>query len=124
MRTPYTERLPELAVEAAGLQKSYGDVQVLRGVDLRVARGSVFALLGPNGAGKTTTVKILATLVSADGGRGRGGGGGGGRPRRAGGRGWPGSTWPPSAARSAAASRSPANTRRSTSCRRARRTCA
>src|SRR4051794_29201635 len=68
MRTPYTESLPELAVEAAGLQKSYGDVQVLRGVDLRVARGSVFALLGPNGAGKTTTVKILATLVAADGG--------------------------------------------------------
>src|SRR4051812_39477005 len=71
MRTPYTESLPELAVDAAGLEKAYGDVPVLRGVDLRVARGSVFALLGPNGAGKTTTVKILATLVSADGGRAR-----------------------------------------------------
>src|SRR4051794_278489 len=83
MRTPYTERLPELAVEAAGLVKSYksggsggrrspgSELPVLRGVDLRVTRGSVFALLGPNGAGKTTTVKILATLVSADGGRAR-----------------------------------------------------
>jgi ABC-2 type transport system ATP-binding protein len=42
---------------------------VLDGVDLRVARGTVFALLGPNGAGKTTTVKILSTLIAADGGR-------------------------------------------------------
>jgi ABC-2 type transport system ATP-binding protein len=61
----------ELAVEAAGLEKSFGRVQVLAGVDLRVARGSVFALLGPNGAGKTTTVRILATLTRADAGRAR-----------------------------------------------------
>ncbi|HEY2672586.1 MAG TPA: ATP-binding cassette domain-containing protein [Rugosimonospora sp.] len=61
----------ELAVEAIGLHKSYGKVSVLAGVDLRVARGSVFSLLGPNGAGKTTTVKILSTLVSADAGRAR-----------------------------------------------------
>ena len=60
----------ETAVEAAGLVKSYGDVRVLHGVDLRVARGSVFALLGPNGAGKTTTVRILCTLAAA--GRGAG----------------------------------------------------
>jgi ABC-2 type transport system ATP-binding protein len=59
----------EPAVEAVGLEKSYGDVKVLDGVDLRVARGSVFSLLGPNGAGKTTTVKILSTLIAADGGR-------------------------------------------------------
>jgi ABC-2 type transport system ATP-binding protein len=59
----------ELAVEATGLEKSYGAVRVLAGVDLRVARGSVFALLGPNGAGKTTAVRILATLVRADAGR-------------------------------------------------------
>ncbi|MGW0916135.1 ATP-binding cassette domain-containing protein [Streptomyces sp. NPDC002784] len=57
------------AVFAAGLRKSYGDRTVLDGVDLRIPAGSVFALLGPNGAGKTTAVKILSTLVTADGGR-------------------------------------------------------
>ncbi|WP_344323563.1 ATP-binding cassette domain-containing protein [Streptomyces macrosporus] len=56
-------------VEAIGLEKSYGPVKVLAGVDLNVARGSVFSLLGPNGAGKTTTVRILSTLVRADAGR-------------------------------------------------------
>jgi ABC-2 type transport system ATP-binding protein len=61
----------ELAVEATGLEKSYGRVRVLEGVDLEVARGSVFALLGPNGAGKTTAVRILATLTRADAGRAR-----------------------------------------------------
>src|SRR3954467_3584055 len=47
------------AVEVRGLHKSYGDRPVLRGVDLTIERGHVFALLGPNGAGKTTTVEIL-----------------------------------------------------------------
>ena len=61
----------ELAVEAIGLEKSYGRVRVLDGVDLGVARGGVFALLGPNGAGKTTAVRILATLIRADAGRAR-----------------------------------------------------
>jgi ABC-2 type transport system ATP-binding protein len=61
----------ELAVEATGLEKSYGRVRVLDGVDLGVARGGVFALLGPNGAGKTTAVRILATLIRADAGRAR-----------------------------------------------------
>jgi ABC-2 type transport system ATP-binding protein len=61
----------ELAVEATGLEKSYGAVRVLAGVDVRVPRGNVFALLGPNGAGKTTTVRILSTLVRADAGRAR-----------------------------------------------------
>jgi ABC-2 type transport system ATP-binding protein len=59
----------ELAIEATGLEKSYGTLRVLGGVDLEVARGSVFALLGPNGAGKTTMVRILATLTRADAGR-------------------------------------------------------
>ncbi|GHH92109.1 ATP-binding cassette domain-containing protein [Streptomyces capillispiralis] len=59
------------AVSALGLRKSYGDRTVLDGVDLTVPAGSVFALLGPNGAGKTTTVKILSTLVTADGGQAR-----------------------------------------------------
>jgi ABC-2 type transport system ATP-binding protein len=59
------------AIETSGLQKSYGDVPVLAGVDLRVYAGSIFALLGPNGAGKTTTVRILATLLRADAGTAR-----------------------------------------------------
>ncbi|HEV7658083.1 MAG TPA: ATP-binding cassette domain-containing protein [Mycobacteriales bacterium] len=59
------------AVETIGLRKAYGPKTVLAGVDLTVARGSVFALLGPNGAGKTTTVRILATLQPPDGGRAR-----------------------------------------------------
>jgi len=59
----------ELAIEATGLKKSFGDVRVLGGVDLTVPRGTVFALLGPNGAGKTTTVRILTTLTRADAGR-------------------------------------------------------
>jgi ABC-2 type transport system ATP-binding protein len=61
----------EPAVEAHGLEKSYGDLQVLAGVDLRVERGTVFAMLGPNGAGKTTTVRILSTLLPADAGTAR-----------------------------------------------------
>jgi ABC-2 type transport system ATP-binding protein len=61
----------ELAIEASGLAKSYRDMRVLAGLDLRVPRGSVFALLGPNGAGKTTTVRILATLTRADAGQAR-----------------------------------------------------
>jgi ABC-2 type transport system ATP-binding protein len=58
----------EHAIQIAGLTKSYGDQPVLRGVDLAVARGSIFALLGSNGAGKTTMVRILATLLKADAG--------------------------------------------------------
>ena len=49
----------DLAIDVRGLRKSYGDVEAVRGIDLRVARGEVFALLGPNGAGKTTTVEIM-----------------------------------------------------------------
>ncbi len=62
------------AIQVAGLQKSFGELEVLRGVDLDVARGSIFALLGSNGAGKTTLVKILATLLKADAGTARVGG--------------------------------------------------
>jgi ABC-2 type transport system ATP-binding protein len=49
----------ELAIEIRGLSKSYDSLEAVRGIDLSVARGEVFALLGPNGAGKTTTVEIL-----------------------------------------------------------------
>ena len=56
------------AIHVQGLEKSYKKLEVLRGVDFDVARGSIFALLGSNGAGKTTVVKILSTLLRADGG--------------------------------------------------------
>ncbi|MET3805592.1 ABC-2 type transport system ATP-binding protein [Nakamurella sp. UYEF19] len=56
------------AIEIVGLTKSYGDQAVLRGVDLSVPPGTIFALLGSNGAGKTTVVKILSTLLKPDGG--------------------------------------------------------
>lgn len=51
-----------------GLEKSYKDLHVLKGVNFDVAGGSIFALLGSNGAGKTTVAKILSTLLTADAG--------------------------------------------------------
>src|SRR6476619_7996324 len=56
------------AIQVKGLQKSYKQLHVLKGVDFEVEKGSIFALLGYNGAGKTTIVKILATLLKQDGG--------------------------------------------------------
>ena len=47
------------AISVRGLRKSYGDLEAVRGIDLKVAAGKIFAFLGPNGAGKTTTVEIL-----------------------------------------------------------------
>jgi ABC-2 type transport system ATP-binding protein len=57
-----------MAIQVHGLQKSYKELQVLKGVDFDVARGSIFALLGSNGAGKTTIVRILCTLLKPNGG--------------------------------------------------------
>lgn len=54
------------AIRVRGLQKSYGDNHVLKGIDLTVQKGTMLALLGPNGAGKTTTVRILSTLLGYD----------------------------------------------------------
>lgn len=59
---------PVQAIRVRGLEKSYGKLNVLRGVDFDVTRGSIFALLGSNGAGKTTLVKILCTLLKPDAG--------------------------------------------------------
>jgi ABC-2 type transport system ATP-binding protein len=59
------------AIEASGLEKSFGDTHAVAGVDLAVRRGSVYGILGPNGAGKTTTVKLLATLLHPDAGEAR-----------------------------------------------------
>jgi ABC-2 type transport system ATP-binding protein len=63
-----TEQVPGPAIHVRGLEKSYKQLHVLRGVDFDVARGSIFALLGSNGAGKTTVVRILSTLLRADAG--------------------------------------------------------
>ncbi|MBB5807936.1 ABC-2 type transport system ATP-binding protein [Saccharothrix ecbatanensis] len=56
------------AITVTGLRRSFGDHVVLDGIDLNVPSGTVFSLLGANGAGKTTMVKILSTLIKADGG--------------------------------------------------------
>ena len=56
-------------VEIVGLQKDYGEVHALRGIDVEIAEGEVLGLLGPNGSGKTTTVSILATLQRPTAGR-------------------------------------------------------
>ena len=65
---PTTDRADHAAIHVRGLEKSFKQVTVLRGVDIDVARGSIFALLGANGAGKTTLVRILSTLLKADAG--------------------------------------------------------
>ena len=60
--------MTEAAIQVKGLQKSYKQLHVLKDVDFEVKKGSIFALLGSNGAGKTTIVRILTTLLNADGG--------------------------------------------------------
>ncbi|MFD7964490.1 ATP-binding cassette domain-containing protein [Streptomyces zaomyceticus] len=59
------------AVLSEGLQKRYGEIHALRGLDLAVPEGSVCGILGPNGAGKTTAVRVLTTLVTPDAGSAR-----------------------------------------------------
>ena len=59
------------AIEASGLVKRFGKTTALAGVDLVARQGTVLGVLGPNGAGKTTAVRILATLLSPDGGQAR-----------------------------------------------------
>ncbi|MDG5789734.1 ATP-binding cassette domain-containing protein [Evansella sp. AB-P1] len=56
----------ELAIEAKGLKKIFGENKAVDGVDLAIPKGTVYGFLGPNGAGKTTTVRMLATLLRPD----------------------------------------------------------
>ncbi|MGW1539539.1 ATP-binding cassette domain-containing protein [Streptomyces sp. NPDC002309] len=63
-----SQQTPGLAIETAGLVKTFGETRAVDGVDLAVPTGTVYGVLGPNGAGKTTTVKMLATLLRPDGG--------------------------------------------------------
>jgi ABC-2 type transport system ATP-binding protein len=60
-----------LAIDATGLEKSFGETRAVCGVDLAVRRGMVYGILGPNGAGKTTTIRMLATLLRPDAGEAR-----------------------------------------------------
>jgi ABC-2 type transport system ATP-binding protein len=64
-------QMTSLAIEASGLEKSFGDTKAVDGVDLAVRTGSVYGVLGPNGAGKTTTIRMLATLLRPDAGEAR-----------------------------------------------------
>jgi len=61
-------KITEHAVRVKDLQKSFGTLKVLKGINFTVKRGSILAVLGPNGAGKTTTVRILSTLLKPEGG--------------------------------------------------------
>jgi len=59
------------AIDTTNLQKRYAETRAVDGINLSVARGSVYGLLGPNGAGKTTTIRMLTTLIKPDGGSAR-----------------------------------------------------
>jgi ABC-2 type transport system ATP-binding protein len=60
-----------LAIEATGLEKSFGSTRAVAGVDLAVPEGAIYGVLGPNGAGKTTVIRMLATLLAPDAGSAR-----------------------------------------------------
>src|SRR3954470_15729788 len=60
--------MPAPVIHASGLRKAFGDVEAVRGIDLEVDQGQVFAFLGPNGAGKTTTVEMLEGYRDRSGG--------------------------------------------------------
>ena len=83
------------AIRVEGLEKRFGEVHAVRGVDFEVQAGETFGFLGPNGAGKSTTINMLCTLL---------------RPTAGPGRRWPASTWSPSATTSAGRSASSSRT--------------
>ena len=60
-----------LAIQTTGLSKSFGEIQALRNLDLKVPKNSIFGFLGPNGAGKTTAMKLLLGLSHPTAGSGR-----------------------------------------------------
>jgi ABC-2 type transport system ATP-binding protein len=60
-----------LAIEATGLEKSFGPTRAVAGIDLAVPEGAIYGVLGPNGAGKTTVIRMLATLIEPDAGSAR-----------------------------------------------------
>lgn len=60
--------MSNIAIEAKGLVKRFGEQRAVDGIDLTIPKGMVYGFLGPNGAGKTTTIRMLATLLKPDGG--------------------------------------------------------
>ncbi|MFB4160067.1 ATP-binding cassette domain-containing protein [Geomicrobium sp. JSM 1781026] len=60
--------MSNIAIEAKGLAKKFGEQRAVDGIDLTIPKGMVYGFLGPNGAGKTTTIRMLATLLKPDGG--------------------------------------------------------
>jgi ABC-2 type transport system ATP-binding protein len=58
-------------IQVREVQKRFGKIEALWGVDFSVSSGEIFALLGPNGAGKTTLISIICALIPPDGGDGR-----------------------------------------------------
>jgi ABC-2 type transport system ATP-binding protein len=70
-RTGWGEESTGLAIEAIGIEKSFGQTHALSGLDLEVPAGSILGVLGPNGSGKTTAVRVLTTLLSPDRGTAR-----------------------------------------------------
>src|SRR5438552_9690786 len=61
----------DIAIEVAGLSKSFGDREVVHDLSMQVKRGSIYGFLGPNGSGKTTTIRMLCGLLTPDAGEGR-----------------------------------------------------
>jgi len=60
----------DLAINVSGLEKRFGDLVAVNGVDLQVPRGLIYGFLGPNGSGKTTTLRMICGLLKPDGGEG------------------------------------------------------
>jgi oleandomycin transport system ATP-binding protein len=70
-RTITTQKSPDFAIEAIGIEKSFGKTKALVGLDVEASAGTILAVLGPNGAGKTTAVRVFTTLLKPDRGRAR-----------------------------------------------------
>jgi lipooligosaccharide transport system ATP-binding protein len=68
LASPHTGACRDVVLAVAGLRKSYGDNEVVRGLSFEIRRGECFGLLGPNGAGKTTTLRCCLGLIDPDGG--------------------------------------------------------
>src|SRR3954462_3728910 len=68
LRVPWRGRVSERMLSLQGVRKSYGNREVVRGVDLELRAGECFGLLGPNGAGKTTTLRLALGLSEPDSG--------------------------------------------------------